>query len=57
MLISTCTLPHKHCPVAMPAGALPNAFTVARLMSHLREDYSVPQEDVFSATVARITQP
>src|SRR5262245_16752848 len=43
-------------PCAMPAGALPNAFTVTRLMSHLREDYSVPQEDVLSATAARTAQ-
>jgi hypothetical protein len=35
---------------------LPNAFTVTRLLSHLREDYSVPQEDVLSATAARTAQ-
>src|SRR5262245_64460248 len=40
----------------MPAGALPNAFTVTRLMSHIREDYSVPQEDVLRATAARTAQ-
>lgn len=40
MPISTCTLPHKHWPVAMPAGALPDAFLLTRLMPTSGMDYS-----------------